>query len=62
MGISDIDQLQVIDYGRYMQGYTKQNMKMTAIWLLCIRERKYSEASGVVYRREKKSQNGHGPG
>lgn len=68
MGISDIDQLQVIDYGRYMQGYTEQNMKMTALWLkgrfflLCIRERKYSEASGVVYRREKKSQNGHGPG
>lgn len=31
MGISDIDLLQVIDYGRYMQGYTKQIMKMAAL-------------------------------
>lgn len=46
MGISDIDQLQVIDYGRYMQGYTKQNMKMTALWLK-------GRFFFIVYKREK---------
>ena len=66
--IGDIGLLQVIDYGMYMQGYIKQTVKMTALWLkgrlvlLCIRERKYSEASGIVERREKKNQNGHAPG
>lgn len=46
MGISDIDLLQVIDYGRYMQGYTKQTMKMAALWLK-------GRFFFIVYKREK---------
>ena len=45
IGIGDIGLLQVIDYGMYMQGYIKQTMKMTALWL--------KGRFFIVYKREK---------
>ena len=61
IGISDIGLLQVIDYGRYMQGYIKQAMKMTALWLkgrflLCIREKIFRGIRNHLEKREKESE------